>query len=226
MGGVYDIPAVFMAVRGVMTNTVPIDAYRGAGKPEANYLIERLVDSAARQLAFDPVALRRRNLINHFPYRSGLGVTIDCGRSEANLDEMAQRLLRDGFAARRQEAAARGRLRGLGIACFLETSRGTPGERAEIRFEPDGRVALVLGTQSNGQGHEPALRKSPPTCWGCRLQRSVLSRPTREWSRPATGTAVRARCIWVAARSTWRRRWCCPRRARLPPTCCRPTRVR
>src|SRR6516164_2411880 len=84
MGGVYDIPAVFMAVRGVLTNTVPIDAYRGAGKPEANYLIERLVDRAARRLALDPVALRRRNLIGHFPYLSGLGVAIDCGRFAAN----------------------------------------------------------------------------------------------------------------------------------------------
>jgi len=161
MGGVYAIPAVFMAVRGVFTNTVPIDAYRGAGKPEANYLIERLVDRAARRLALDPVALRRRNLISRFPYRSGLGVTIDCGRFAANLDEMAQRVLTEGFAARRREAADRGRLRGLGIACFLETSRGTPGERAEIRFEPDARgslvVALVLGTQSNGQGHETSF---------------------------------------------------------------------
>ena len=108
-------------------------------------------------MALDPVVLRRRNLISHFPYRSGLGVTIDCGRFAANLDEMAQRLLEDGFAARRRAAAARGRLRGLGIACFLETSRGTPGERAEIRFEPDRRVALVLGTQSNGQGHETSF---------------------------------------------------------------------
>jgi carbon-monoxide dehydrogenase large subunit len=157
MGGVYDIPAVFMAVRGVLTNTVPIDAYRGAGKPEANYLIERLVDRAARELALDPVGLRRRNLISHFPYRSGLGVTIDCGRFAANLDEMAQRVLAGGFAARREAAAEHGRLRGLGIACFLETSRGTPGERAEIRFEPNGRVALVLGTQSNGQGHETSF---------------------------------------------------------------------
>jgi len=157
MGGVFDIPAVFMAVRGVFTNTLPIDAYRGAGKPEANYLIERLVDRATRRLALDPVALRRRNLIRHFPYRSGLGVTIDCGRFAANLDEMAQRVLADGFLARREAAAQRGRLRGLGIACFLETSRGTPGERAEIRFEPDGRVALVLGTQSNGQGHETSF---------------------------------------------------------------------
>jgi len=157
MGGVYAIPAVFMAVRGAFTNTVPIDAYRGAGKPEANYLIERLVDRAARRLALDPVLLRRRNLISRFPYRSGLGVTIDCGRFAANLDEMAQRVLIGGFAARRREAADRGRLRGLGIACFLETSRGTPGERAEIRFEPDGRIALVLGTQSNGQGHETSF---------------------------------------------------------------------
>jgi len=157
MGGVYDIPAVFMAVRGVFTNTLPIDAYRGAGKPEANYLIERLVDRAARRLALDPVALRRRNLISSFPHRSGLGVTIDCGRFAANLDEMAQRVLADGLNARRQAAAERARLRGLDIACFLETSRGTPGERAEIRFEQDGRVALVLGTQSNGQGHETSF---------------------------------------------------------------------
>ncbi len=157
MGGIYDIPAVFMAVRGVFTNTVPIDAYRGAGKPEANYLIERLVDRAARRLSIDRIELRRRNLINHFPYRSGLGVTIDCGRFAANLNDMATRLLADGFEARRQEAAGRGKLRGLGLACFLETSRGTPGERAEIRFEPEGQVALVLGTQSNGQGHETSF---------------------------------------------------------------------
>ncbi len=159
MGGVYAIPAVFMAVRGAFTNTVPIDAYRGAGKPEANYLIERLVDQAARRLALDPVALRRQNLISRFPYRSGLGVTIDCGRFAANLDEMTQRILTEGFAARRHAAAKRGKLRGLGIACFLETSRGTPGERAEIRFEPDGSVALVLGTQSNGQGHETSFKQ-------------------------------------------------------------------
>jgi carbon-monoxide dehydrogenase large subunit len=157
MGGVYAIPAVFMAVRGVFTNTVPIDAYRGAGKPEANYLIERLVDRAARRLGLDPIALRRRNLIARFPYRSGLGVTIDSGRFAANLDEMSRRVLMDGFADRRRAAAERGKLRGLGIACFLETSRGTPGERAEIRFEPDSRIALVLGTQSNGQGHETSF---------------------------------------------------------------------
>jgi aerobic carbon-monoxide dehydrogenase large subunit len=154
MGGVYAIPAVFMSVRGAFTNTVPIDAYRGAGKPEANYVTERLVDRAARQLRLDPIELRRRNLICEFPYRSGLGVTIDCGRFAANLEETARRIAADNFGERRREAAARGRLRGLGTACFLETSRGTPGERAEIRFAADGKVELVLGTQSNGQGHE------------------------------------------------------------------------
>jgi carbon-monoxide dehydrogenase large subunit len=136
---------------------VPIDAYRGAGKPEANYLIERLVDRAARALARDPLELRRRNVIRRFPHRSGLGVVIDGGRFGANLDDMAGHLLARGFAARRRQAAERGRLRGLGIACFLETARGAPGERAEIRFEPDGPIALVLGTQSNGQGHETSF---------------------------------------------------------------------
>src|SRR5258707_12360154 len=96
-------------------------------------------DHAARRLGLDPVALRRRNLISHFPYRSGLGVTIDCGRFAANLDEMAQRVLTEGFAARRQAAAEQGKLRGLGIACFLETSRGTPGEAPENRFQQAGR---------------------------------------------------------------------------------------
>jgi aerobic carbon-monoxide dehydrogenase large subunit len=154
MGGVYAIPAVFMDVRGAFTNTVPIDAYRGAGKPEANYLIERLIDIAARRIGIDPVNLRRRNMIAAFPYCSALGMTIDCGRFAANLDDALARAGDADFASRRDDAAARGRLRGLGVGCFLETARGTPNEAAEIRFNPDGGVSLILGTQSNGQGHE------------------------------------------------------------------------
>ena len=154
MGGVYAIPAVFMDVRGAFTNTVPIDAYRGAGKPEANYLIERLVDIAARRIGTDPVSLRRRNMIDAFPHRSALGMTIDCGRFAANLDDALAQARDADFTARCAQAAARGRLRGLGVGCFLETARGTPNEAAEIRFDPDGRVSLILGTQSNGQGHE------------------------------------------------------------------------
>lgn len=168
MGGVYAIPAVFMEVRGAFTNTVPIDAYRGAGKPEANYLIERLVDLAARKIGGDAVNLRRRNLISEFPHRSALGMTIDCGRFTANLDDAAA--LTAGFAERRIEAAARGRLRGLGISCFLETARGAPNEGAEIRFESDGRVALILGTQSNGQGHETSFPQIAASVLGLPLE--------------------------------------------------------
>jgi aerobic carbon-monoxide dehydrogenase large subunit len=146
MGGGYDIPVIFMGARGVFTNTVPIDAYRGAGKPEANYLIERLAELAARRLGIDSTELRRRNLITQFPYRKALGTTVDNGKFVANLDAAAARAPRT--------AAPPGKLRGLGIACFLETARGTPNEGAEIRFEQDGAVSLLVGTQSNGQGHE------------------------------------------------------------------------
>jgi carbon-monoxide dehydrogenase large subunit len=153
MGGVYAIPAMFMAVRGVFTNTVPIDAYRGAGKPEANYLTERLVELAARRLGIEPIELRRRNVIREFPYRGGLGMVIDSGRFAANLDAAAAQAGVADLPERRAAAKARGKLRGLGIACFLETARGTPNEGAEIRFAHGG-VSLLLGTQSNGQGHE------------------------------------------------------------------------
>src|SRR5947199_11040 len=119
-----------------------------------SYAVFCLKKKTARQLAMDPVALRRSNLIADFPYRSGLGITIDSGRFTTNLDEVGRRVLTEAFAVRRRESAKRGQLRGLGIACFLETSRGTPGERAEIRFEPDSRVTLVLLTQSTTPGLE------------------------------------------------------------------------
>jgi len=156
MGGGYAIPAIFMDVRGAFTNATPVDAYRGAGKPEANYLIERTIDAAARALAIDPFELRRRNLITAFPYRTALGQTIDGGRFAANLAEARKLADLAGFVQRRRDSEMRGCLRGLGIACFLETSRGTPTEGAEIRFEPDGRIAVIVGTESNGQGHETA----------------------------------------------------------------------
>ena len=152
MGGLYAIPAIFMDVRCVFTNTVPLDAYRGAGKPEANYLIERLIDVAAHRLGRDRVALRQANLIGTFPYRSALGITIDTGRFADNMAAALAASGRAGFAARRQAAESRGRLLGLGVACFLETSRGKPTEDAAVRFQPDGTVALLVGTQNNGQG--------------------------------------------------------------------------
>jgi carbon-monoxide dehydrogenase large subunit len=154
MGSGYVIPAIFMDVRGAFTNTVPIDAYRGAGKPEVNYMIERLIDAAARRCGFDLIALRRRNLVAHFPYRKALGTLIDCGRFAANLDDAVRAADHAGFGQRRDAARARGTLRGIGVTCFMETARGAPNEGAELRFDADGKVALLVGTQSNGMGHE------------------------------------------------------------------------
>jgi carbon-monoxide dehydrogenase large subunit len=154
MGGGYVIPAIFMDVRGAFTNTAPIDAYRGAGKPEANYLIERLIDKAARLYGFDPIDLRRRNLIATFPYQKALGTTVDCGRFAANIDDVLALSDHAGFAGRRALSESRGQRRGIGVACFLETARGAPNEGAEIRFGDDDIVTILVGTQSNGQGHE------------------------------------------------------------------------
>jgi carbon-monoxide dehydrogenase large subunit len=154
MGSGYVIPAIAMDVRAAFTNTVPIDAYRGAGKPEANYLLERLIDLAARRHGFDPADLRRRNMVTDFPYTKALGSVIDGGRFAANVDDVIALADRNGFAARRAASERRGLLRGLGLCCFMETARGAPNEGAEIRFAANGTVELLVGTQSNGQGHE------------------------------------------------------------------------
>lgn len=153
MGGLYEIGAIRFEVRGLYTHTVPVDAYRGAGKPEANYLLERLVDLAARRLSLCPFELRRRNMIAR-PYTSALGIAVEPGAFADNLDRARDAADVAGFPGRRAEAAARGRLAGIGVACFMETARGAPGEWARVRCSPDGRLALHLGTQSNGQGHE------------------------------------------------------------------------
>jgi len=156
IGGVYDIPSVFYEVRGAFTNTPPIDAYRGAGKPEANYLIERLVNLASIRTGIEATRLRRRNIIKTFPHRTAMGMKIDGGRFGSGLDEAMELADLDGFRQRRKQSAKAGLMRGIGMACFLETSRGVPSEFARVAFEPDGTVLLAVGTQSNGQGHETA----------------------------------------------------------------------
>ncbi len=156
MGGVYDIPDVFLEVHGAFTNTVPVDAYRGAGKPESNYIIERLIEAAAVQTGIDGVRLRLLNVIDSYPYTSSLGIEIDTGDFKGNLKEAVRLADRTSFEARRAAAAEQGKLLGLGIACFLETARGAPSEGAEVKFLDDGSVELRLGTESNGQGHETA----------------------------------------------------------------------
>ena len=144
---VYRFETVYLNVLGVFTNTVPVDAYRGAGRPESNYLVERLVDAAARDLGIDPVELRRRNMVSaaEMPYRTPVGETYDSGEFARVMDAALARIDRTGFAARRAEAAQRNRCRGLGFACYLEATMGAPEERAEIRFAQDGHRRCVRG---------------------------------------------------------------------------------
>jgi aerobic carbon-monoxide dehydrogenase large subunit len=155
LASLYRTPAIAARVRCVYTNTVPVGPYRGAGRPEANLIVERLVDAAARALKIDRAELRRRNLIPpaSMPYAAPTGVTYDSGAFEAVLDRALALADHAGFEARRKAARERGVLRGIGIACFLELAGGPANETAHIRLEPDGRVALMVGTQSNGQGH-------------------------------------------------------------------------
>ena len=154
MGGVYAIPSMHLEVRGAFTNSLPVDAYRGAGKPEANYIIERLVDAAARHLGRDAAALRAMNMLPDAPHRTAMGMAVDGGRFAANLAVLDKVSDAAGFSARRAEAVRRGILLGRGIACFLETARGAPGEWASVSMNASGHANAAIGTQSNGQGHE------------------------------------------------------------------------
>jgi carbon-monoxide dehydrogenase large subunit len=158
LSGVYRIPALHVAVKGVFTHTVPVDAYRGAGRPESAYALERLIDAAARRLGVAADALRRRNFISPeaMPYATPLGVTYDSGAFGRNLDDALAAADLAGFAGRRAEALARGRRRGMGHAVYIEQSGFPPDEFAELRFDPSGTLTILMGTQSSGQGHQTA----------------------------------------------------------------------
>jgi aerobic carbon-monoxide dehydrogenase large subunit len=157
--GSYDIHAATLRACAVFTNTMPTNAYRSSGRPEVTFALERLIDIAAMELGFDRIELRRRNLVGPeaMPYRNAVGATYDSGRYEANM-ELAMRIADwHGFEARRQNAAARGRLLGRGLCNYVESSIGAPNERAEIRVTADGSVNVVIGTQPSGQGHETSF---------------------------------------------------------------------
>ena len=223
MGGGYVIPAIFMDVRGVFTNTTPIDAYRGAGKPEANYLIERLIDKAARQCGIDRIDLRRRNLIATFPYQKALGATVDCGRFAHNIDDVLVLADQAGYPQRQAISQSKGLRRGIGIACFLETARGAPNEGAEIRFGTDGIVSILFGTQSNGQGHETAFPQIAADLLGLPLEQfCYLQADTAEIPR-ATAMAAPGRCTWAAPPCSMPRNRCWKKPNPLPPGCYRPS---
>ncbi len=153
VGGLYDIPVLYFSCKAVMTNTVPTDTYRGAGRPEANFLIDRLVEKAAREMGIDIREMRKRNYITSFPYRTQMGLTIDSGNFAKCQDEACKTIGWDDFPARRKQSEARGRLRGIGMTSFIEGSGGRPEETMRLRFEKDGNLSVICGTFSHGQGH-------------------------------------------------------------------------
>jgi carbon-monoxide dehydrogenase large subunit len=167
LAGQYTTPAIYCKVTAVFTNTAPVDAYRGAGRPEATYVVERLVDTAARELKIDPAEIRRRNFITQFPYQTPVALCYDTGNYEATLGEALTIADVAGFEARRREAESRGKLRGLGYSTYIEACglapsniAGSLGARAglfeagEIRVHPTGTVTVFTGSHSHGQGHE------------------------------------------------------------------------
>lgn len=156
---VYDVPIAHVRIRGVLTNTVPTVPFRGAGRPEATFTMERLLDLAARRLDLDRREIRRRNLIAHdaLPYTTPMGLTYDSGDFAGNMERACALADWDGFPARRTRAKARGMLRGIGVANYVEAPVGAPRERVRLCVRPSGRVEIVTGTQSSGQGHETAF---------------------------------------------------------------------
>jgi aerobic carbon-monoxide dehydrogenase large subunit len=156
---VYDIPRMHMRCRSVMTNTVPTAPFRGAGRPEATLVLERLIDLAAHRLGMDRVRLRQKNIIakRKLPYRTASGLLYDSGDFAGNMQRMTELADWRGFAARKREAKKRGKLRGIGIANYLETPVGIPHERVEVTVRGTGKVELAVGTQSTGQGHETSF---------------------------------------------------------------------
>lgn len=167
LAGQYATPAIYAEVKAVFTNTVPVDAYRGAGRPEATYVVERLVETAARDMKLDPAEIRRRNFITSFPHATPVGLTYDTGDYEACLARALELADVKGFAARRDVSKAQGLLRGLGYSCYIEACglapsniAGALGARAglfeagEVRVNPTGSVTVFTGSHSHGQGHE------------------------------------------------------------------------
>ena len=154
--GCYDIGKAYVDVSMVVTNTVPVDAYRGAGRPEAAYLVERLMDKAAKQLGLSPADIRRRNFIRpeQFPYETPTGRAYDSGEYERLMDAALGRADWAGFETRRAESAARGKLRGIGMSYYVEICSAMGGENTYVRFEQNGRITVLMGTQASGQGHE------------------------------------------------------------------------
>ncbi len=170
MAGNYKTPLIYVNVKAVFTNTVPVDAYRGAGRPEATFQLERVIDKAAREMGMDPIKLRRKNFVTEFPYATPVAVEYDTGDYHATMDKLEEIIDRKGFAARRAESEKNGKLRGLGINCYIEACGIAPSnlvgqlgaraglyESATVRVNATGGVVVMTGSHSHGQGHETSF---------------------------------------------------------------------
>jgi aerobic carbon-monoxide dehydrogenase large subunit len=201
--GGYRTPAIFVEVTGVFTNTTPTDAFRGAGRPEACYVLERLADTAACKLGIDRADIRRRNLIppDAMPYKTPIGPTYDCGDFPKIFTRALALADYDRFAQRRNEAGKRGRLRGIGLACYVESSGVAPSrfagingarvgfyEAASIRVEPDGAVRATLGTHNHGQGHATTLAQILASRLGVRVEQVEVIEGDTDAVPHGTGT--------------------------------------
>jgi len=201
--GGYRTPAIFVEVTGVFTNTTPTDAFRGAGRPEACYVLERLADLAAHKLGIDRAEIRRRNLIppSAMPYKTPIGPTYDCGDFPKILARTLALADYDGFEKRRAQAARRGRLRGIGMACYVESSGVAPSrfagalgarvgfyEAASIRVEPDGAVRAMLGTHNHGQGHATTLAQILSSRFGVPVEKIEVVEGDTDAVPHGTGT--------------------------------------
>jgi carbon-monoxide dehydrogenase large subunit len=172
LSGVYAFPAMHVTINGIFTNSRTLTTYRGAGRPEATLVVERLMDLAATELGLDPVEIRRRNLIapEQMPYRTATGETYDCGEFELLMDEALELADWRGFEARRAVSASRGLLRGRGLSMYIEVS-ATISERMELRFDATGGVTILAGTFSYGQGHHTAYAQMVHDWLGVPLER-------------------------------------------------------
>ncbi|KZZ22229.1 carbon monoxide dehydrogenase [Sulfitobacter sp. HI0082] len=170
MAGNYKTPLIYVNVKAVFTNTVPVDAYRGAGRPEATYQLERLIDKAAHELKVDPIKLRRQNFVTEFPYATPVAVEYDTGDYNATMDKLEEIADHAGFEARRRESEAKGKLRGFGVNCYIEACGIAPSnlvgqlgaraglyESATVRVNATGGLVVMTGSHSHGQGHETSF---------------------------------------------------------------------
>ncbi len=176
LNGLYATPAIYVNVKGVMTNTVPTDAYRGAGRPEAAYLMERFVDHIARETGKTPDEIRAINFIKpgQIPYKTALGDTYDSGNFETLMRKGMEKADWKGFPARRAQSAARGKWRGIGMATYVEKCSGGNPETVKAHFNEDSTITIITGNQTNGQGHETALSQIASARLGIDIERIRL----------------------------------------------------